>query len=40
MRYDYLDWSDPLPAWIAAFGFTRFLLQGMRKKLLRRKPDS
>jgi predicted ATP-grasp superfamily ATP-dependent carboligase len=40
MRYDYLDLRDPLPAWIAAFGFTRFLLQGMTRKLLRRKPGS
>ncbi len=36
MGYDYLDWRDPLPAWIASFDFTRYLLQQKGKKLLRR----
>lgn len=30
MRYDYLDWSDPLPAWTAAVGFPRTLARQAR----------
>ena len=25
MRYDYLDWEDPLPALTATLGFTRYM---------------
>jgi predicted ATP-grasp superfamily ATP-dependent carboligase len=32
MRYDYLDWSDPLPALAATIGFPRYLLRQGGKK--------
>jgi predicted ATP-grasp superfamily ATP-dependent carboligase len=31
MRYDYLDWKDPLPIWTAAIGFPQYLLHSARK---------
>src|SRR5436190_456942 len=31
MRYDYLDWRDPFPAWKATLGFPRHLLRQARK---------
>ncbi len=31
MRYDYLDWEDPLPAWTATVGFPRDLWQQAQK---------
>ncbi len=37
MRYDYLDLKDPLPAWAATIGFSRFLLQWGGKNLSKRK---
>ena len=37
MRYDYLDWKDLRPAWTAAIGFARHLLEWGRNRLLRRK---
>ena len=40
MRYDYLDWKDPLPAWTATADFTRRLLQWMGKAFQRRRPGS
>ncbi len=36
-RYDYVDWRDPLPAWVATKGFIRFALQLIRKELSKRK---
>lgn len=32
MGYDYVDWSDPLPAWAAATNFGRYILQWLREK--------
>ncbi len=32
MRYDYMDWKDPLPAFTAAIDFPRSLLHQKRKK--------
>jgi predicted ATP-grasp superfamily ATP-dependent carboligase len=40
MRYDYLDWKDPLPAWTATADFARRLLRWMGKAFQRRRPDS
>jgi predicted ATP-grasp superfamily ATP-dependent carboligase len=40
MRYDYLDWKDPLPAWTATADFTRRLLRWMGKAFQRRRPGS
>ena len=39
MRYDYLDWKDPLPAWTATADFARRLLLWMRKGLSRKKTS-
>src|SRR5260370_37178849 len=36
MRYDYLDWKDPLPAFIATTDFTRRWLGGAIMKRLSR----
>lgn len=33
MRYDYLDWKDPLPLWTATADFTRVLLKWMGRNL-------
>jgi hypothetical protein len=33
MRYDYLDWKDPYPAWIEGVDFARFVLSGLSKFL-------
>ena len=40
MRYDYLDWKDPLPAWTATSDFARRLLRWMGKAFQRRKSGS
>jgi predicted ATP-grasp superfamily ATP-dependent carboligase len=37
MRYDYLDWKDPLPAWSATIDFARLLLQWIGRGLSRKK---
>jgi len=37
MRYVYVDWKDPLPAWRATIGFARYLLRLGGRSLLRRK---
>lgn len=37
MRYDYLDWKDPLPIWTAAIGFPRYLLHSGRKRPFKEK---
>ena len=37
MRYDYLDWKDPLPAWTAIIGFAKYLLQQGGNRLSKRK---
>lgn len=34
--YDYVDWRDPHPAWIAMKGFTRYALQQIGRGLSRR----
>jgi hypothetical protein len=39
MRYDYLDWKDPLPIWTATIGFPRNLLQQRGNVLSRRKTE-
>ena len=39
MRYDSLDWKDPLPAWRAAAGFARYWSGRIGKRLLRRKSQ-
>lgn len=39
MKYDYLDWKDPLPAWTATADFTRRLLLWMRRSLSRKKTS-
>lgn len=36
MRYDYLDWRDPLPAWIATVGFPRQLLRQAKERFSRK----
>lgn len=36
MGYDYLDWKDPLPAFIAKIEFARYIAQWLRDKLYRR----
>ncbi len=33
VSYDYLDWQDPLPMCVAAIGFPRHLLEGVRKSV-------
>ena len=35
-HYDYLDWSDPLPAWVASTDFTSFLMKRLSSHLLER----
>lgn len=37
MRYDYLDWADPLPAWTAMVGFPRELWHLAKKSFSKRK---
>ncbi|MFL5657744.1 MAG: ATP-grasp domain-containing protein [Ktedonobacteraceae bacterium] len=37
MRYDYLDWRDPFPAWKATLGFPRHLLRQARKGFHRKE---
>jgi predicted ATP-grasp superfamily ATP-dependent carboligase len=37
MRYDYLDWKDPLPAWIATVDFARRVAQWVGRVLSNRK---
>src|SRR6266568_97234 len=37
MRYVYVDWEDPLPAWTATVGFVRYLLQLMGRSLPARR---
>lgn len=37
MRYDYLDWKDPFPAYAAALDFARLVSQQARTSLSRRK---
>lgn len=36
LRYDYLDWKDPVPAWMASIDFARYLLQVLRNGFARR----
>jgi len=37
MRYDFLDWKDPLPVWPATIGFVREMVQRIKKELSKRK---
>jgi predicted ATP-grasp superfamily ATP-dependent carboligase len=36
MKYDVLDWKDPLPAWTASVDFAHHVLHGIGKRLLGR----
>jgi predicted ATP-grasp superfamily ATP-dependent carboligase len=38
--YDYFDWRDPLPAWMATAGFVRYKLQRVGKILSRKKSHN
>jgi len=35
MRYPYLNWRDPSPAWIASMGFAHYWLQRVGRKFLK-----
>ncbi len=37
MRYDYLDWKDPLPIWAATIGFPRYLLRQRGNEFSKRR---
>jgi hypothetical protein len=39
MRYDYLDWSDPLPVWTAINGFARSMFRQIGRSLSPRKAQ-
>ncbi len=39
MRYDYLDWSDPLPVWTAIKGFVRSMFRQIGRNLSIRKAQ-
>jgi predicted ATP-grasp superfamily ATP-dependent carboligase len=36
MKYDFLDWKDPLPAWTSSVDFAYHVLDGIGKRLLER----
>jgi len=39
MSYDYLDWRDPFPVWVALIGFPRYLLRRGGKGLSSKRRD-
>ena len=39
MKYDYVDWKDPLPIWTAIIGFPRYLLRRGGRGLSGRKTQ-
>jgi predicted ATP-grasp superfamily ATP-dependent carboligase len=37
MSYDYLDWKDPVPAWMASIDFARYVSHILRSSIVRKR---